>query len=345
MEYPNFKVCVRCFTYNQSNYITDALRGFVIQETDFPFVCFVVDDASNDGEQDVIKNFISDNFDLSENSCYYERETDYAFITYAQHKTNKNCFFAVLYLKENHYSVKKSKIPYLAEWRDKSEYEAYCEGDDYWTAPDKLQIQVDYMDSHRDCELCHTAFVFYDEENNIKRDYFIENVTDVTRIPALCIEKKYRIQTCTTLFRVKTYDEIYKIDPIYLIGHFLMGDTQLWNLLMTKGNVHCISKITSIYRSHSGSACRGGSYIRTRKFQLSMMERRLYETEKKYIKIPFKYKIRAYRGFILHYLIVHQIDKKYEPLYKNWFCEFVIKMSDISPISKLICNHIEFRIG
>ena len=54
MKYPDFTVCVRCMTYNQSKYIEDAMNGFTIQQTDFPFVCCIVDDASTNGEQLVI---------------------------------------------------------------------------------------------------------------------------------------------------------------------------------------------------------------------------------------------------------------------------------------------------
>ena len=54
MEYPKFKVCCRCFTFNQAKYITDTMDGFTMQQTSFPFVCTIVDDASTDGEQEVI---------------------------------------------------------------------------------------------------------------------------------------------------------------------------------------------------------------------------------------------------------------------------------------------------
>lgn len=159
MEYPKYKVTVSCMTYNHSKYITDAMNGFTMQQTSFPFVCTIVDDASTDGEQEVIKKYVEDNFDFSEGSVAYQKETDYAHITYAQHKSNKNCYFAVLYLKENHYSQRKPKMGYLSEWRDMCEYEALCEGDDYWIVPDKLEKQVDVLDCHPNINLCAHAQV------------------------------------------------------------------------------------------------------------------------------------------------------------------------------------------
>ena len=115
MNYPKFKVCVRCFTFNQADYIEDAMNGFTMQQTDFPFVCCIVDDASTDKEQKVIKNYMDRNFNLSDSSVSYKKETDYANIIYAQHNSNKNCFFAVLFLKENLYSKNESlkKIEYI----------------------------------------------------------------------------------------------------------------------------------------------------------------------------------------------------------------------------------------
>lgn len=148
---------IYCATFNHKNYILDALNGFVIQQTHFPYVCTIVDDASTDGEEEVIKKYVQDNFDLQDTSVAYEKDTDYGHVIFAQHKTNKNCYFAVILLKENHYSQKKSKAPYLTEWMD-TKYLALCEGDDYWTDPAKLQKQVDYLEEHEDCCMCtHSA--------------------------------------------------------------------------------------------------------------------------------------------------------------------------------------------
>ena len=87
----NYMVRVSCMTYNQSAYITDAMNGFVMQQTNFPFVCTIVDDASTDGEQEVISAFVKENFDLQDTSIAYEKDVDYGHVAFARHKTNKNC--------------------------------------------------------------------------------------------------------------------------------------------------------------------------------------------------------------------------------------------------------------
>lgn len=153
----SFKVYVSCMTYNQSAYIKDALDGFCMQQTSFPYVCGIIDDASTDGEQEVIRDYLDKHFDLSDSAVVKRDETDDFFRIIARHKDNKNCFFVVVFLKYNHYSINKDKIPYVAEWRNKAKYIALCEGDDYWIAPFKLQKQVEFMDTHEEHSLCFCA--------------------------------------------------------------------------------------------------------------------------------------------------------------------------------------------
>ena len=57
-------------TYNQASYIEDAMNGFTMQQTDFPFVCIIVDDASTDGEPEVIQRYLSTYFDLEDEAQY-----------------------------------------------------------------------------------------------------------------------------------------------------------------------------------------------------------------------------------------------------------------------------------
>lgn len=174
---PDFLVRVSCMTYNHAPHIVDALNGFTMQETTFPFVCTVIDDASTDGEQEVIKAYLQEHFDLEDKSIARNEETDDYVLTFARHKTNQNCFFAVLYLKYNHYSLKKSKQPYIQEWSN-TKYVALCEGDDYWIDKLKLQKQVTFLENNPSFIICFHNFYVKDERinKNAKLDEYYKSI-------------------------------------------------------------------------------------------------------------------------------------------------------------------------
>ena len=289
MEYPKFKVTVSCMTYNQSKYITDAMNGFTMQQTDFPFVCTIVDDASTDGEQEVIRKYVEENFDFSESSAAYHKETEYAHITYAQHKINKNCYFTVLYLKENHYSKRKDKMGYLSEWLDMCEYEALCEGDDYWIDPMKIQIQVDYMDNHPDCGMTRTDVnVLYDKNGILKHNVF-EN-GDFPNCKNTFIDYilyGYWSATCTWMIR-RNLDIYYPLPP-----DCFNGDLALMIKVIKVSDVKYISHATSVYRVLEESASHFKNKEKMLLFWRSQVNTRCYFAK----KISLKYKLRLIISF------------------------------------------------
>lgn len=162
-EKTKWMVCVHCATYNHAPYIKDTLDGFCKQVTNFPFVCVIVDDASTDKEHEVICNYMKEYFEQTENTKEMEETEDF-MMSFAQHKVNKNCFFAFHQLKYNHGSIKKSRAPYYIKWDNNAKYIARCEGDDYWSSAEKLQKQVDILEQGPQYTLVHTAFEFINDK-------------------------------------------------------------------------------------------------------------------------------------------------------------------------------------
>lgn len=239
-----FKVLVRCFTYNQSQYIEDALNGFAMQQTKFPFVCLVMDDYSTDGEQEVIKAYLDRECDMTRAEFF---EDDTTTMTLVPHRTNVNCIFAAYLLKKNLYKVKGAKMAYVTPWREHCEYEALCEGDDYWTDPYKLQKQVDFLEKNTDYVLCCTSYSRREQSElyEIKYDHIHE-----ISLEALLSENM--IATVTTCYK-REAAKGYSCP----LDHLRMGDYPLWLYLIGKGRVGYLPFDSSVYRVLENSAsCR-----------------------------------------------------------------------------------------
>lgn len=245
-----YMVCVRCFTYNHRSYIVDALNGFCAQRTTAPFVCTIVDDASTDGEQEVIQNYLLEHFDLSNPKEVRIEDTEDYVLMFARHKINIHCFFAVLFLKYNHYTIKKSKFPYISQWLDNSKYTSICEGDDYWVFPDKLQLQVDFLDTNPEISyLCSRYNVlnvnngtitlapnfYFDKIENKDKEFFVfQRDTPFLR--------GWITKTLTCMYRSVDFD------GNYLIRYKYFRDVHLVYSLLSKGNGACFSYIGGVYR-------------------------------------------------------------------------------------------------
>lgn len=242
MKQYKYIVGVRCLTYNHASYITDTLKGFIEQQTTFPYVCVVVDDASTDGEQEVIKSFVNEHFDIN-NVNAENRETEYAYITCAPHKSNKNCSIVVLYLKYNHYQIKKNKLPYLSEWLDNSKYHALCEGDDYWIDPLKLQKQVDFLEANPGYSMSWHAHKVHYPDNSFSDVYRYNENMYIVSSRDLILGGGGFIATNSILYKGECIEEYPK-----WAQNAPIGDYPLVLVLLTKGKVSYMNDIMSVYR-------------------------------------------------------------------------------------------------
>lgn len=243
----NFLVSISCMTYNQSGYIKDALDGFAMQQTNFPFVATVVDDASTDGEPEIILDYLNENFDLSDTSIAYTKDTNYARIVFARHKYNHNCYFAVLLLKENLYQKRKQKDKYLTAWRENVKYRAICEGDDYWIDPNKLQKQVDWLESHDDYSMCCSDAIIKAPQGELDWNRY-EKDADIYP-PEMIMGSGAYIQTNTILYRKSILDRYPDVCRNCHVGDFPL---QIWASL--NGKVRYFAEKQTVYRFQANAS-------------------------------------------------------------------------------------------
>lgn len=240
-----YMVCTRCSTFNHAPYIEDTMRGFAMQETSFPVVYVIVDDASSDGEPEKIRNFLREHFEKP----YREEETDYASVICTQYKANPNCEFVVILLKYNHYSIKKNKLQYLEEWLVNAKYLAICEGDDYWIKSDKLQKQVDFLENNQEYGMVYTPFLEFNQVTGEKKEVGTSSqIAHDDHFKWDIIEQNVMIGTCTVLIRRELEHTIKLIEDDY--KGFMMGDTQTWFNAARLSKVGYLDEPTGVYRKN-----------------------------------------------------------------------------------------------
>ena len=241
-----YKVCIRCNTFNHSHYIEDAMNGFVMQKTDFPFVATIMDDASTDDTPQVIFDFFKRNFDTEDSAVAYQEETEYGTVFFARHRTNLNCYCAVVLLKENHYSQGKKKLPYMSRWIDGVPYFALCEGDDYWTDPLKLQTQVDFLDEHDEYSLCCHRYKIYNQNSDTWEDDYVKRLFDI-HPDGFTFSRTDNLRTWIT----KTMTLVYRrsrVDQAELQKYSFFCDEHLSYILLSNGPGYCFPFVGAVYR-------------------------------------------------------------------------------------------------
>ncbi|MCP8466864.1 glycosyltransferase family 2 protein [Pseudomonas sp. ZM23] len=215
-EAPEPLLSVVCLAYNQVNYIGRTLDSFLEQVTDFRFEVLVNDDASTDGTAEVIADYAA----------------RYPHI------------IKPIFHKENQYSKGLSHgLPVFRKARGR--YIAYCEGDDFWTDPRKLQIQVDFLERNPDYVITyHDAYTF-NEDGVLKPQQLTGKFRrDASRLE---LQQARPISTLTTCFR-----NVLTEMPAELLTT-RMVDLCWWSLLGAYGKGKFLGEIRpAAYRVHKG---------------------------------------------------------------------------------------------
>jgi len=219
-------VCIT--TYNQEAFIAQAIESVLAQVCDEPLRLYIGDDASTDGTQAVCERFVA---------------TD-ARIVYIRREQNMGLVSNTIDL-------------YRRILSDGCEYIAMLDGDDYWTDPNKLQLQLDFLRAKPDVGLVHAA------EQNQKEEEFI---------PQGDLSHSYNLDgarqtNSTVLFRAALLKKI-DLDELER-QHFPVLDYPLYGLFSQRTQFGYLPVRTAVWRVHSSvsnpqTVCTKIHYIRER---------------------------------------------------------------------------------
>ena len=241
-------VSIRCTVYNHEPFLRQCLDGFVMQKTNFPFEAIVHDDASTDGSAAIIRE-------------YAEKYPD---------------IIKPIYETENQYSKHNGSLTRImdAAMHPESKYVAICEGDDYWTDPNKLQLQVDVMESDQEVGLVYTCASQYDQQS--QRIVLEQFGTAIDSFEAELLNNKcITLTCCMRKDLLMSYREYYESHRLRERG-WKMGDYPLLLYLCCHSKPYFIPKVTGVYRVLENSASHSSDMQKMVDFEMSVLDVRAY---------------------------------------------------------------------
>ena len=223
------KVSILSLAHNHEKYIRSALDGFVMQKTNFPFEVLIYDDASTDTTADIIQEYADKYPDIVK----------------------------PLFERENQFS-RGENVSKKYNWpRVQGEYVALCEGDDYWTDENKLQKQVDFLDTHPDCSLCFHPVRIVDQSNPAEEEIYPDQklLQRAGELNFASLLKRNFIQTNSVVYRWRFHRESYNLMP----EHILPGDWFLHLLHAQVGKIGFLPEVMAVYRRNAGGVWTGAN--------------------------------------------------------------------------------------
>lgn len=211
-------VSVIMITYNQQQFIEDAVRSVLKQKTQYNYELIIADDASTDKTGEIVEELMLAN----PNKIKYLR-------------------------REQNMGLQNNFLDAYKKARGK--YVAICEGDDFWCSRHKIERQVNFMETHPDYTVCfHRVINFYIDDNSKS----LSNPKQKKSITLEDLSKSNVITNLSVMYRKLNNEKL----PDWLTCIKLF-DYGMHSIHSSYGKIGFIKYPMAVYRRHSGGIWSG----------------------------------------------------------------------------------------
>ena len=211
-------VTVVIVTYNQEKWIAKTLDSILSQKTNYRYEVIIGEDNGTDNTRNICQE-------------YADR---YGNVTLLPQTTN---------------------LGVTANWircikAGTGKYIMNCAGDDYWHNPNKIQMQVDFMESHPECVICHTDLdVLHNDTGLIEHNYSrLKNFPiPQGKIQREILRGKGYINAVTVCFRRDSFEKYVPCER-FIELQFPREDWPTQLVLSAHGQVLYLEESTATYR-------------------------------------------------------------------------------------------------
>jgi glycosyltransferase involved in cell wall biosynthesis len=202
-------------TYNHEQYVEQAVRSALMQQTSFDFEIVIGEDCSTDRTLEIV------------------RELQQAHPSMIR-----------VLARDQNIGVQRNFVETFSACS--GQYIALLEGDDFWTSPQKLQKQADFLDAHPECALCfHKAGILREDAEGQLTFLPESDIGEIESIELL-LGNANPIATCSAVVR----NRLFSTFPEWFYT-LKFGDWPLHILNAHHGAIGYIPEVMATYRVHA----------------------------------------------------------------------------------------------
>ena len=234
-------VSVLLITYNQQDFIAQAIESVLMQKVNFPYEIIIGEDLGPDNTR-TICNYYADRLENGDLKL-------------------KNVSIRVLPREEN--------LGVAGNWCDcaqhaRGKYMMMLDGDDYWTDPNKMQTQVDFMEAHPECVICHTnTDILYMNTGSIK-PCNKHNVPEGMILHDV-MGGREQMTSSTMCLRAEAVKKQIPFE-MYVKEDFPCEDWPTIAILSAYGEIRYLPQTTTVYRVGQASVTNEENYDKIRRY-------------------------------------------------------------------------------
>lgn len=232
---PLVSICM--ITYNQSDYIKQALESVLDQECDFEFEVILSNDSSIDDSDLLIRNIM-------------ELHPKGGKVKYFNHSKNLGMVKNLAFAYEN----------------CQGKYIAMCEGDDYWIDKYKLEKQINFLEKNPSFSICYHPVNVLFPNGKTDIDFDVKGIIEKNEstIFDLAVLGNY-IHTPSVVFRkiIVDFPSNFFLSPI--------GDFFIWMLIAQHGHIKRLSENMAVYRYGVGVHSLSSRFEKEQKFLYTLV--------------------------------------------------------------------------
>jgi len=258
IEYPIVSVVIP--SYNRADTVGQTIDSILNQRCNFAFEIVIGDDCSTDRARDVLQE--------------YQK----------QYPTKIKLLFH------------NSNLGLGANWaicvqHCRGKYLANCDNDDYWHNPEKLQLQVSFLESHPEYGVVHSNYRNHNRSTNVITEMIVNNYVFEKPLIKSIFAGKFQFCNATMMYRMELVKSKVNLDD-YIKYQFSLQDWNTWIILSKYTDFYCLPISTATFGVETESITRPDNYekVETRfskekqmyKYVCNLFPEDLSYNEKKY---------------------------------------------------------------